>query len=433
MMHQRATTLQRVLLAAILLACVLGRGAYVVHVAHSDPSSTSSGDTKSYVRPALALVDEGHFNHTVGQSEPEFIRTPGYPLFIAGSYKVFGVDLTALLLMQVVASACSLLLVYLLAARMWSAWIGLIGAALTLLEPSQNLATAKVLTECLATTLLLLAAWAAYRVFDREKPPALWAGLFGLALAAATMVRPITYYFPLCVMVLFAYRFVRRPTTRRAVVAATVAFLVPLVAIIGGWQLRNHREVDSWRLSGVEAKNLYAYRATAVLADVRGTHILATEHQLHVELPRLPNETQGSYYGRMYQRATHILEEHPVATVKVTFLGLVSEVAGVRLTLNGLALVGVETVALAGLYVTYALSIYGMVLVLRRRRHRLAHIVVMLTVAYVVLLSAGPEAYGGRGERFRAPIMPLVLIYAAIAGAELVRRFRPAGRLHAAR
>jgi hypothetical protein len=32
---------------------------------------------------------------------------------------------------------------------------------------------------------------------------------------------------------------------------------------------------------------------------------------------------------------------------------------------------------------------------------------------YVLLLSAGPEAFGGRGERFRAPIMPILVLYAA--------------------
>jgi hypothetical protein len=305
---------------------------------------------------------------------------------------------------------------------MWSASIGLLAATLALFDPSANLATAKVLTECLGTTLLLLTAWAAFMVFDRDDPPIAWAGLLGLALAAATMVRPVTYYLPILFLALFAYRFVRRPATRRRIVVAAVAFIVPVVAIVGGWQLRNHRTVDSWRLSAVEAKNLYAYRAAAVVADVHGTAIIDAEHQLHLELPRRPDDTLGSYYGRMYARGLHILGQHPVSAVKVTLLGLVSEVTGVRLTLNGLALVGAQAAALAGLYLTYALSLYGMALALRRERHRLAHVVVIVMAVYVIVVSAGPEAYGGRGERFRTPIMPLLLLYAAFALFELAAK-----------
>jgi hypothetical protein len=38
---------------------------------------------------------------------------------------------------------------------------------------------------------------------------------------------------------------------------------------------------------------------------------------------------------------------------------------------------------------------------------------------YVLLVPAGPEAVGGRGERFRAPIMPILTLY---AGPGRVRR-----------
>jgi hypothetical protein len=45
----------------------------------------------------------------------------------------------------------------------------------------------------------------------------------------------------------------------------------------------------------------------------------------------------------------------------------------------------------------------------------MAHVFVLGIAVYVLVLSAGPEAFGGRGERFRAPIMPILILYAAYA------------------
>ena|SRR5205814_1065025 len=56
----------------------------------------------------------------------------------------------------------------------------------------------------------------------------------------------------------------------------------------------------------------------------------------------------------------------------------------------------------------------GIWTVLQRHRDVLAHIFFVLGVAaYILLLSVGPEAIGGRGERFRAVFMPIVMVYAA--------------------
>jgi hypothetical protein len=78
----------------------------------------------------------------------------------------------------------------------------------------------------------------------------------------------------------------------------------------------------------------------------------------------------------------------------------------------------------------YALCGYGIVLVARRRESLLAHAFVIGIAGYVILTSAGPEAFGGRGERFRAPIMPILILYAAL-GAQAVHR-RVARRRRAA-
>jgi 4-amino-4-deoxy-L-arabinose transferase-like glycosyltransferase len=61
-------------------AARVGRAAWI---AHADPSAVWDPDTPGYVAPARALVDAGRFNITPTDPIPMFIRTPGYPAFLA--------------------------------------------------------------------------------------------------------------------------------------------------------------------------------------------------------------------------------------------------------------------------------------------------------------------------------------------------------------
>jgi hypothetical protein len=144
---------------------------------------------------------------------------------------------------------------------------------------------------------------------------------------------------------------------------------------------------------------------------------------MRVEFGRLGTESQGSYYGRMYRTGLHILASHPVDAFVGTVDGLWSEMFSVRA--KSLAFLGfhpgsvLTDAAVVLLVAFYAVCAYGMVLVVRRRRDLLAHAFVAGIAFYVLLASAGPEAVGARGERFRAPIMPILILYAARGAWEL--------------
>jgi hypothetical protein len=129
----------------------------------------------------------------------------------------------------------------------------------------------------------------------------------------------------------------------------------------------------------------------------------------------------------MYRAGIHILSSHPLDTIIVTVKGLWSELFSVRVKFfeylgfrpaSGAA----EGAAEVSLVAFYAFSAYGMVLVARRRRDLLAHVFVAGVALYILVASAGPEAMGGRGERFRAPIMPILILYAAAGAHTLYAR-----------
>ena len=333
-------------------------------------------------------------------------------------YGVFGVDRTAVLLVQVLISGLVVLVVALLGARMWSPAAGLVAALLVALDPLQTYTAGVLLTESLDTMLVVLVAAIGFRVFADERPEARWLFALGTSIALATMVRPVTYYLPLLVLPLLGYRVLRRPELRRAAITLFVAFLAPLVVVIGGWQLRNYAETGSWRFSAVEAKNLYLYRAAGVVADQEHLSLVAAQAQLRRQLEPAKNEGQGAYYGQMYQDAWRIMSSDPVEVAENAVSGLLSELTGTQDKVFGYfgftrVPSVVELAALSLLLVFYGFALFGVIFTARTRRDRLAHVFVLGIAVYILLVSAGPEAIGGRGERFRAVAMPLLALYAA--------------------
>jgi hypothetical protein len=83
-------TSQRQWLALLIgAALVLRLGA--VLVTHSNhPQWALNGDSDSYIGAARSLVEHGKLTIRPGSNTPILFRTPGYPVFIAAVYAVFG-------------------------------------------------------------------------------------------------------------------------------------------------------------------------------------------------------------------------------------------------------------------------------------------------------------------------------------------------------
>ena len=316
------------ILVAVLAVCAVGRGGYALYLVHSDQIVTTTGDAPSYLGPARMLAEHARFENVHG--DEEYLRTPGYPLFIAAVYRVFGERNTAVLLVQVLLSACTVYLAYFLASRMWSSTVGLVAAVLTLLEPLQNATSATLLTETLAAFLLLAIATIGYHAFTSDRlRPGVWA-LLGFAITVSTFVRPVTYYLPPCVLLLLLVWSRRRRFPPVDLGKAVAAFLVPIVVLCGAWQVRNHHEVGSWRFSGVEAKNMYIFRAAGVVAREDGISLADAQDRLVESLGPVGTRRAGERYDQLYRAGVRIIREHPVAALRDAAHGLGSELFEVR-------------------------------------------------------------------------------------------------------
>jgi 4-amino-4-deoxy-L-arabinose transferase-like glycosyltransferase len=256
-------------IAAIVLAGALGLRLYLaIKVPNDEPD-----DGRVYAQIGRNVLD--HHCYSVEPEEPytpTFIRVPGYPLFLAGIYKVFGEDNNrAVRIAQAVLSTLTCLIIGLLgwawAPAGWSQTrrqrAFLLAIALGALCPFTAIYVSVVLTETWATLLAaasVLAATLAIKSETRSRK-VLWWMLAGFLGGAATLFRPDAAMFTGAagglMVILYASKTLFRPPSsggpaapvplRERVrplggalasgIAITLGFAIPLVP----WTIRNAR------------------------------------------------------------------------------------------------------------------------------------------------------------------------------------------------
>jgi uncharacterized protein (TIGR03086 family) len=440
------------LVVVIVVVVVVFRVGVVLAVTAADPHRGDSGDKSSYVLPAEALLHDHQFDHEPGSDVAEFVRTPGYPAFLAAVYGVSGESDTAVYVVQALLSGLAVLLAIDLARRLsGSLVVGLVAGVALALDPLQTAVQGFVGTEALATVLVMTVAWCGVRFVQSGLRPR-WGLAYGGALVVATYVRPTTFYFCAVPAVLLLPRLLKalRSGDRRrvkAVVAGGAALVVPCVVLLGVWNERNHREVGSWRFSAIESVNLYWYRGAGVVSErdrlgFQEARVQVTEELSQGQVPPFPygdyasgqlppgwEDRQGEYYGEAQRRGTDLLLAEPAITLRQMADGVYSQFVQSGWVVSFSYLTGdappapVQALGLAAVWTVEAAAVLGMVVALRRRGPLLlAHLMTLALIGTTIFAGAGPEA--ADGARFRIPVWPLWCAYAAIGAATLVEWWR---------
>jgi hypothetical protein len=300
------------------------------------------------------------------------------------------------------------------------------------------------MTESLTAVVLAAMVAVGAVVFALRKPAQvspLAVFALGVLTAAATMVRPTFWFYPVVLVALLLGRFRRLP--RRTLVTQLVVFLLPIAVVVGGWQLRNQARVGSWQMSAASNIVLYCDDAAQVEANLSGRPLEAVEDRfgcpsddddLNTDCERqagwscwVPDPTApGQGFDELGREGREILLDHPGQTVRVIATGLASEVAGPGTdTVARYLDVGPSPALTGGLFlwnaVVCAFAAWGAVAGLRSP-HRAFWAFVVATVAYALLVSAGAAAYA----RFRTPVVPLLALLAAVGVRDCVLRLRRA-------
>src|SRR5687767_8425435 len=153
-------------------------------------------DQGGYKQLGAALARSGEFTRFPESPTfiPEVIRTPGYPLFVAVVYRLFGEHTLAVAIAQAFVVALICLLVYALARRVGGERVAQAAALMTALFPPLPYYGALVLTEVWTTFVLMGAMLVCMRAIQGGQTRDFV--IAGVLFSATTLVRPAFILLP---------------------------------------------------------------------------------------------------------------------------------------------------------------------------------------------------------------------------------------------
>jgi len=234
----------RVICGLLLLVALGFRLVIALRFPNDDP-----GDGKVYSQIARNVLEQHVYSHeTQAPYVPSLIRLPGYPLFLVGTYAVFGHgNDTAVRVLQAVIDTATCVLIALVALQ-WSIdeerrrRAALVAFALAAVCPFTAIYVATILTEVWANFLavaLVLAATFAFKATVRKRA-LMWWVISGLIAGLAVLFRPDSGLFAAAVgatIVLSGLRFARM---REAILSAAL-FSIAFCLMLVPWTIRNQR------------------------------------------------------------------------------------------------------------------------------------------------------------------------------------------------
>jgi len=428
-----------VLSAALLVRTVLPLAAMATH---HDSSVFVENDTESYLAPAQALLTSGTFSTA---NRPEIVRTPGYPLFLIPGL-VLGHLKAVTIALQIAISTLTVFLVYLTSREVFPETITYWCASFYAIEPLSVFYSSQLMSETLFSFMVVLFLYLIARYIKQPRLTILLAA--ALVLAAATYVRPISYYLPIVLVPIIFYTSARIHRRHKVMIHA-LSFLLFCFGLLAPWQIRNYRVAGYGQLSAVGDQNLYFYRSASVIAELTNRSFDDVqkelgfndwEQYLHVH-PDQATWSYGQRYAFMRWEGLQLIRHNLGIYAPNHLRGMVSLIANpggivygklfkkLPTSLNPLdAMRTLHTlrtnypvifcvcISLAVLLLCYLImaAIGG---AMAWSCERDAAILLGTVAVYFVLVSSGSESLG----RYRHPIMPIVCLFAGYASACVVR------------
>jgi 4-amino-4-deoxy-L-arabinose transferase-like glycosyltransferase len=377
---------------------------------------------------------------------PTAVRGPGYPYFLGAVYSVSADSVTAGRLAGALLGGLAVLLLYLLASRIWGRRAGLLAAALAAVFPPLVLLSRELLSESLFI-VLELAALLCVLNFRRSGGELRWALAAGALCGLAVLTRNIGVI--LLLGVALGLWSLRPRLAGRAVLPPVLAVICAALVVLP-WTLRNAAEFGRFipvtTSAGLTSAGIYNQssldksRHGGTPGSWRFPQQIAEDAGLFTN----PSLDEGDVDATLRRRAREFALDHPgyVAEASAWNLlrlfeivgGSVVDVEGRPLNDRGIGS-ATRTVDRIGLALGAALAMVGVIAIVRSRRkvepgagetRRIPHGPLYLwLVPILMIVTAAP--LGGL-PRYRLPADPFLLILAAIGLAYLWDRITPGNK-----
>ncbi|MFN2576521.1 MAG: ArnT family glycosyltransferase [Pyrinomonadaceae bacterium] len=234
----------------ILLALVALAVAFRVAIVHWLPNN-SADDGLGYAQIARNVLEHHVYSHaTEPPFNPSFVRVPGYPLFLAAIYSVFGhTNNSAVRIVQALMDTATCVLIAVLA-FLWhpverhKTNTAIAALAVAAVNPFTTIYAATILTEVPAMFFIVAACLAATVAFksDKLEYELRWWSISGILLGVGVLFRPDIGLVGASIGVLVLLRLFRRSKGRwRRTLLSTAIFSVAFVLVLAPWTIRNWR------------------------------------------------------------------------------------------------------------------------------------------------------------------------------------------------
>jgi 4-amino-4-deoxy-L-arabinose transferase-like glycosyltransferase len=348
-------------------------------------------DSRDYVALAVRLLGEGVYGVQTKAGWVTGSRMPGYPLFLAGIFAVFGESLRMVAVVQGVLGAGVIGLTYALARRAGPA-AGLLAAGMVAVDPLTVAFSAAILSEMPFTLFLLGALWACVRT--KETRGWAWWIVLGVLWGGAVHLRASALWLlvPLAVWAGWPRKLVGVVT---AVVVAG-ALLLP-------WFLRNGVGL---RVTSMEGISLYESVYGGADGGPRQDKLVAPAEMAGMGEWERDAAWQRMAWAEMRAHPGRVAELMPVKVGRTWSPWMnAAEIKSVWVQAGMVAWqVPLFGLALAGIF----LGRLG-----RWEKGLLLVPVVYFTVVHSVFLGS---------VRYRVPLMPVVCVFAAVGVVRMVER-----------
>ncbi len=412
-------------------------------------------DRQKILQPDSGGYDRLGFNlakhHTFSGSErapfePDVSRTPGYPLFLAIAYIIFGHAQFIVILVQELLGVITVYVTYRIGRVLFNRNVGLIAAGFMAVDVGQILYANQLLTETLFTLLLSLSMY--YLITSLKENRTREGILAGIFLGLATLCRPVTFYLPAFLILIFAlcHRTDWLSSLRRYLIT-----IICFVAMLSPWLGRNYYLFGELQLSSNQGITLLFYNTAYLRAKTKSITFEEAQSEIRREVQSelRDQDVNPLRKSAIYQRrALDEILQHPFdyafvhsrgiifqlffpdATVVANMLELPTQTGifadfltkGIKANLEAIqnycSMFPVEVVLIlwivvllqmGTLAISYLLAIYGVLIALKARQ--LLAVSTLGLVAIYLLLAVGPVASYGR---YRLPSMPYIYLLAAL-------------------
>ncbi len=229
-----------------LMAGLLLRVWFIRHMA------LVAGDSSLYGDIAKNLLQHGVYGFTSGSTPPDalgisptLIRLPGYPLFLAACFRIFGVgQYNAVMYIQAIADLVTCCLVSALAGRLFGSRPALVVLWLAVLCPFTARYVAVPLTETLVLTSIALAFYSLGRWQEEGGGYNRWLWIVIAAVASSIQLRPEQILFAVAILSTMLWASLAHlHSSSRPLHSASAVFAAAICVILSltPWTIRNAR------------------------------------------------------------------------------------------------------------------------------------------------------------------------------------------------